>query len=127
MCKKTRFIIRSQLELTSDCGRVRRHHVFQIRCARRTAYNGSAEETVCRSGELLADIVAQQLEITHLSRDTVTVAPCCAGRIRFNDQRSCAWIGEKGRDWAGSISGYTERWIDSDSLDEDERLNWQRR
>lgn len=67
---------------------MRWHHVFQIRRARGAAYHSSAEETVGRASELLADVVAQQLEITHLSGDTVTVAPCCAGRIRLNDPRS---------------------------------------
>lgn len=73
---------------TGDCGCVRRYHVLEIRRARRATYHGGAEETVGRAGELLTDIVAQQLEITHLSGDTVTVAPCCAGRIRLNDPRS---------------------------------------
>lgn len=85
----------SNVALTSDCGRVRRHHVLEIRCARGAAYYGGAEEAVRRAGEFLADIVAQQLEITHLSGDTVTVAPCCAGRIRLNEQRSRVWGGEE--------------------------------
>lgn len=80
-----------ELSFTSDCGRVRWYHVLQIRRARGAAYHGGAEETIRRAGKFL---VAQQLEITHLSRDTVTVAPCCAGRIRLNDQRSCVWVGK---------------------------------
>lgn len=64
------------------------YHVLKIRRTRRAAYHSGAEEAVGRAGEFLADIVTQQLEITHLSGDTVTVAPCCAGRIRLNDPRS---------------------------------------
>lgn len=74
--------------LTGDRGRMRRHHILEIRRARGATYHGGAEQAVGRASELLADIVAQQLEITHLSGDTVTVAPCCAGRIRLNDPRS---------------------------------------
>lgn len=75
--------------LAGNRGRMRWYHVLQVWRARGTAYYGSAEETVGRASELLADIVAQQLEITHLSGDTVTVAPCCAGRIRLSDPRLC--------------------------------------
>lgn len=67
---------------------MRWYHVLEVRRARGAAYHGGAEETVCRASELLTDVIAQQLEITHLSGDTVTVAPCCAGRIRLNDPRS---------------------------------------
>lgn len=67
---------------------MRWYHVLQVRRARGATYHSGAEEAVSRSGELLADVVAQQFEITHLSGDTVTVAPCCAGRIRLNDPRS---------------------------------------
>lgn len=67
---------------------MRWYHVLQVRRARGAAYHGGAEETIGRAGEFLADVVAQQLEITHLSGDTVTVAPCCAGRIRLNNPRS---------------------------------------
>jgi len=74
--------------LTGNRRRMRRHHVLKIRRARWAANYGGAEEAVGRTGEFLADIVTQQLEITHLSGDTVTVAPCCAGRIRLNDPRS---------------------------------------
>lgn len=83
-----RMLDRCRFELTGDRGRMRWHHILKIRRARRAAYHGGAEETVGRASEFLADIITQQLEITHLSRDTVTVAPCCAGRIRLNDPRS---------------------------------------
>lgn len=99
------------MTLTSDRGRVRWHHVLEIRCARGAAYHGGAEEAVRRAGEFLADIVAQQLEITHLSGDTVTVAPCCAGRIRLNEQRSRVWGGEEERGW---ITGNQEGLILTD-------------
>lgn len=61
--------------LTGDRGRVRRHHILEIRRARGATYHGGAEETVGRTGELFADTVVQQLEITRLSGDTVTLAP----------------------------------------------------
>lgn len=67
---------------------MRWYHILQVWRARRAAYHCGAEETVSGTGEFLADVIAQQLEITHLSGDTVTVAPCCAGRIRLNDPRS---------------------------------------
>lgn len=61
--------------LTGDRGRVRRHHILEIRRARGATYHGGAEEAVGRAGELFADTVVQQLEITRLSGDTVTLAP----------------------------------------------------
>lgn len=67
---------------------MRWYHVLQVRRARGAAYYSGAEEAVGRASELLANVVAKQLEITHLSGDTVTVAPCCVGRIRLNDPRS---------------------------------------
>ena len=67
------------------------HHILEIWRAGRSADDGRAEEAISRAGELLANVVPQQLEITHLSGDTVTVAPCCAGRVRLNDRRSRVW------------------------------------
>lgn len=54
---------------------MRRHHILEIRRARGATYHGGAEEAVGRAGELFADTVVQQLEITRLSGDTVTLAP----------------------------------------------------
>lgn len=76
--------------LTGD-GSVRGYHVLEVRCARGSTDDGGAEEAVGRPRELLRDVIAQQLEITHMSGDTVTVAPCCAGRVRLNDRRSRVW------------------------------------
>lgn len=74
---------------------MRGHHVLEIGCAGRATDDRGTEEAVGRPGEFLADVVAQQFEITHLSGDTVTVAPGCAGRVRYYERR---WSSVGGRE-----------------------------
>lgn len=82
---------------TSNGWRVLRHHILEIRGTGWSADNGRAEQTVGRTREFLANVVPKHLEVGHLSRDAVAISPCCAGRVRLNDNRQCAGSCVRGR------------------------------